>query len=54
MSGTSFCFSEGVPLIFPNQLLFDEFQEITLNYFFMSAKLLKDDFFRFAIVCWTP
>ena len=45
-----FRFSDGVPLTFPNQLLFDEFQGITLNYFFMSAKLLKYDFSRFAIV----
>ena len=54
MSGISFRFSDGVPLIFPNQSLFDEFQGITLNYCFMSAKLLKyDDLSRFAIVCLT-
>ena len=53
MSGISFCFSDGVLLIFLNQSLFDEFQGITLNYFFMSAKLLKYDFSCFAIVCWT-
>ena len=27
-------FSDGVPMIFPNQSLFDEFQGITLNYCF--------------------
>ena len=41
MSGISFRFSDGVPLTFPNQSLLDEFQGITLNYFFMSAKLLN-------------
>ena len=39
----------GVPLIFPNQSLFDEFQGITLNYVSLSAKLLKYDLSRFAI-----
>ena len=34
VSGISFRFSDGVPLIFPNQSLFDEFQRITLNYCF--------------------
>ena len=53
MSGISFRFSDGVPMIFPNQSLFDEFQGIALSYFFMSAKLLKYDFSHFAIVCWT-
>ena len=53
MSGISFCLYDDVPLIFPKQSLFDEFKGITLNYFFMSAKLLKYDFSRFAVVCWT-
>ena len=34
VSGISFRFSDGVPLIFPNQSLFDEFQGIALNYCF--------------------
>ena len=53
MSGISFCFSDGVPLISLNQSLFDEFQGITLVIVSMPAKLLKYDLSRFAIVCWT-
>ena len=34
VSGISFRFPDSVPLIFPNQSLFDEFQGITLNYGF--------------------
>ena len=50
MCHISFRFSDGVPLIFLNQSLFDEFQKIIVS---IPATLLKNDFSRFAIVCWT-
>ena len=52
MSGISFRFFDGVPLIFLNQSLFNEFQGVTLIIVSMPAKLLKYDLSRFAIVCW--